>query len=121
MGKNLGVKKWLTETPLQPVSSFFSPAGMKPEKDPGDCLAENMAISLVGNAMQRLDLMGRQEIRDELMACFATIETQIMEWMTALLAPLEAQMQEIQKNGSEVAQTADAAMELSLSMQESSR
>lgn len=46
-------------------------------------------------------------------------ETKISEKMTALIAPLSAQIQELKTTISQVAQTADATMELDLTIQDS--
>lgn len=59
--------------------------------------------------------MGRDMLREEL----SQIETKIIEKMTALIAPLSAQIQELKTNITQVAQTADAAMELSFAVQDS--
>lgn len=61
------------------------------------------------------------DLRAKLNSCFLKLEATMMEKIQALMAPLTAQLQDMRQNVTQVAQTADAAMELGLANQDTTR
>lgn len=59
------------------------------------------------------------ELRADLDACFTKKEAKMLNTIKELMAPLNTQLQDLQQNFSQLTQTADAAMELGLTNQES--
>lgn len=63
----------------------------------------------------------RQDHKKEISFCFAHLESKLLEKVTAIITPLSAQLQEMQSNVTQIAQTADATVELGLTTQKPSR
>lgn len=62
-----------------------------------------------------------KELWVDLASCLSKLESTMLEKFKALMDPLQAQLQEVQQNLTQLAQTMDTAMELGLTNQESSR
>lgn len=63
----------------------------------------------------------RSDLQTELASCFLKLEATMTEKITALMAPLTAQLQELQQTVPQVAQTADSSMELGLMNQDTTQ
>lgn len=117
MGKNAAMKKHPTIAPQQPKSAFFPQAKVKLTQAPDEPseVPAKMALTPEAGKSPGPDAVGRAVLREQLMQ----IEAKIIDKMTALIAPLTAQIQELKDTISQVAQTADAAMELGMTVQDS--
>lgn len=62
-----------------------------------------------------------QDLKTDLLNSISRLEASLTEKVTALIAPLKAQLQDFKSTLNEVAQTADTAMELGLAAQDHSR
>lgn len=74
-----------------------------------------MATSPETGKSEGPESVGRAVLREELQQ----IEAKIIEKMTDLIAPISAQMEELKTTVTQVAQTADTAMELGMAVQDS--
>lgn len=122
MGKTMGGKKKLAGTSSPALSSFFTPTGPRTIREAGEdagsrpkmAPAADSRPEAPGEALQPALL----ELKEELLAGFSRVETSILEKVSAIVAPLSAQLKELKDSVATVAQTADEAMELGLATQE---
>lgn len=121
MGKNAGARKRSVEPATAPMASFFSPAGSRREQAAGPCAAEKMAGAPEPGGTDPIDTITRSEWRAELTGGFKKMEAALLDKITSLIAPLTTQIQDIKQNLEQVSQTAESAMELAITNQESSR
>lgn len=68
-----------------------------------------------------IDEISRSEWRAELTGSFQKMEATLLDKITPLISPLTAQIQDVKQSLKQVTQTADSAMELAITSQESSR
>lgn len=121
MGKNAGAKRRESGPRPQPLASFFPPSGLGQGKAVGIPEGDKMTIPGVEEEPTPAEPVTRVELRADLEACFAKIEAIILGKIKELMAPLNAQLKDLEQNFPQLAQTTDAAMELGLANQESSR
>lgn len=75
----------------------------------------------VGNVTGPFESVTKEYLRAELTASLPHMEVTLLEKLTALIAPQNAQIQTIQESVTQLSQTMEAARELSLTNQEASR
>lgn len=103
------------------MASFFAAAGTRQDLAAAGCGACKMAGAAQAAGEELTDPISGSEWRSELAEGFQRMETALVEKITQFIAPLTTQVQEIKQAMDQVAQTADAAMELALTNQESSQ
>lgn len=120
MGKNTTNRARPLGTPQQTAAAFFGAGKTRAQTPPVEASPTKMAPTVEGT-QERVESMGREEFREELIQGLDRIESQLASKITALIAPLSAQIQELQSTITQAVQTADTAMELALTNQESTR
>lgn len=121
MGKNAGARKRSTDPSTNPVASFFSPAGTRWGGAAENNGAEKMAAATEPVERDPIDAIPRSEWHTELAGGFQKMEEALSNKLTTLIAPIAAQLQDLKQNLEQVSQTAEAAMELAITNQESSK
>lgn len=121
MGKNTWQKKKPEGPSTPPMSSFFTPNGPRQFPASDDSKAGKMVGAMETAEWEAGEPMSRAEWRQELAGGFQKMEGALLEKISALITPLLAQIQEIKQAVDQVAQTAENAMELSLTNKEAQR
>lgn len=120
MGKNTASKARPTATLNSPAAAFFTPAKSQAQMLQTESPQGKMAPASE-SSQESVGSMGREEFRLELTEGLDKLEVKLVKKIASLIAPLIAQMQELQSNIMQTAQTAGAAMELGLATQEATR
>lgn len=121
MGKGSVTKKKSSEAQIAAMATFFTPQGqgggaarLSPE-------SQKMADAQAGKVMGPFEGVTKEDLRAELAAGHTRMETTLLEKLTALIAPQNAQIQSLQESVTQLTQTAENAMELGLANQDSTR
>lgn len=121
MGKNTGNRKKSSGPEPPPLASFFSPSGPRSDKAAADGALSKMAGAKDVAGEDSFGAIGKEEWRSELAGGFQRMEASLLEKLTCLIAPITAQVQDLKQGLEQVTQTAESAMELALTNQETSK
>lgn len=121
MGKGSLTKKKLSESQSKGMASYFSPPGSGPISAGADAEPQKMADPGEGRQAGPSETVTREDLRAELTVCLARMEATLLEKLTALIAPQNAQIQTLQETVTQLTQTSESAMELALANKDSSR
>lgn len=103
------------------MATYFLPQTQGAGLARADPELKKMADSLTGNIPGSFEGVTKENLRAEIVVGLAHMETTLLEKLTALIAPQNAQIQSLQESVTQLSQTTENAMELGLTNQESSR
>lgn len=103
------------------MASFFSQAGARREKAAEADGAAKMAAASTPEGKEPIDEISRSEWSNELAGGFQKMEAALSSKITTLIAPLTAQIQEVKQCLEQVSHTADSAMDLAITNQDTTR
>lgn len=125
MGKLAGVRKKSAGPVASLITPFFTASGPRQESaNPGSTEDKMAGATQAVGGDSVIDAINRSEWRIEHSGGgggFQRMEATLLEKLTAIIAPLTAQLQEVKQSVDQIAKTVDSGMELAITNQESSQ